>query len=154
MIWIYFIKDLPKSVVGNIKTTRPFKYIFLNTMSRSYITVMSSKFSQFWFLIDEKTGIYRTLSKNLFLFCKTIFAIFWKSSVILCLHNFIASVWREWLFELVYKLNDKGKTRYLFQTTLKRYVTITFSCDLIFLEFFIRLHYNLYLPTWENCWRK
>ena len=69
------------------------------------------------------------------MFCETIFAIFRKSSVILCLHNLIASVCREWLFELVYKLNDKGKTRYLFQTTLKRYVTITFSFDLIFLNF-------------------
>ena len=71
------------------------------------------------------------------MYCETIFAIFRKSSVILCLHNLIASVCREWLFELVYKLNDKGKTRYLFQTTLKRYVTITFSFDFIFLEFFM-----------------
>ena len=104
-----------------------------------------------------KSGYKLNPTKNLFLFCETIFAIFRKSSVILCLHNLIASVCKEWLFELVYKLNDKGKTRYLFQTTLKRYVTITFSFDLIFLEFFMPHDITIFIfqrgnSAEENIW--
>ena len=94
MIWIYFIKDLPKSVVGNIKTTRPLKYTFLNIMCWSNITVPSSKFYQFWFFeveIDEKPGIYRILSKTCFCFAKLFLQfsenLVWSSACTTLLHQ-------------------------------------------------------------------
>ena len=94
MIWIYFIKDLPKSVVGNIKTTRLFKYIFLNIISWSNITVPSYQFCQFWFFeveIAENPGINWTLQKTCFCFAKLFLQfsenLVWSSVCTTLLHQ-------------------------------------------------------------------